>query len=72
LITELGGRVYERHEQSEDAMADRKIQSLLKRIKLLEKKIGRLENAGRIAGKKGPRNNRDAGVKRIFKRKEKS
>ncbi len=55
LMTALGGRIYERHERSEAAMADRKIQSLLKRIKRLETQIGRLENAGRLAGNKGPR-----------------
>ncbi len=53
-MTELGGRIYKLHARTEDAMADRKIPSLLKRIKNLEAEIGREESTGRQTGEKGP------------------
>lgn len=42
-ISELGGRVYTISQKSKSRLSDKKVQSIITRIKKLEEKIGKLE-----------------------------
>jgi len=51
LTSELGGRIYELHSKTKDPLKNKRVQSVISKIKKLEEKLSKLET-GKTPGKK--------------------
>jgi gas vesicle protein len=51
LTSELGGRIYELHSKTGDPLKNKRVQSVISKIKKLEEKLSKLET-GKAPGKK--------------------
>jgi len=51
LISELGGRIYELHSKTKNPLNNKRVQSVISRIKKLEAQLSKLET-GKVPGRK--------------------